>query len=131
MGDLASKQAVTRVNAEQASKRVMRRPTRLNNGEGCHHGVQRSCAEEAKSTSDQAPWLRRGNGDGMHTQEDVRNTGLPRRCGRVTRNRTPRGIGRAGEVAERFVVATKPGNSGGAKGPQFKDNAGSDAGPGD
>ena len=34
MGDLASKQAVTRVNAEQASKRVMRKPTPLNLGEG-------------------------------------------------------------------------------------------------
>jgi hypothetical protein len=42
LGGSASVQAVTRVNAEQASKRVMRRPTRLNNGEGCHHGVQRS-----------------------------------------------------------------------------------------
>ena len=31
----ASAQAVTRVNAEQASKRVMRRPTRRNFGEGC------------------------------------------------------------------------------------------------
>jgi len=30
MGDLASKQAVTRVNAEQASKRVTRKPTPLN-----------------------------------------------------------------------------------------------------
>jgi hypothetical protein len=26
-------------------------------------------------------------------------------------------------VTERFVVATKPGNAGGAKEPQFKDNA--------
>ena len=31
----ASAQAVTRVNAEQASKRLMRRPTRLVYGEGC------------------------------------------------------------------------------------------------
>ena len=34
MGDLASMQAETRVNAEQASKRVMQEPTRLNYGEG-------------------------------------------------------------------------------------------------
>ena len=34
------------------------------------------------------------------------------------------------EVAERFVVAWKPGNAGGAKGPQFKDNAGRGEGPG-
>ncbi len=95
LGGSASVQAVTRVNAEQASKRVTRGPTRLNHGEGCHHGVPSSRAEEAESTSDQAPWPRRGNGDGMHTQEDARNTGPPRRRGRVTRNRTPRGTGRA------------------------------------
>ena len=34
MGDLASMQAVTRVNAEQASEKVMRKPTPLNLGEG-------------------------------------------------------------------------------------------------
>src|ERR1043165_9423933 len=32
-------------------------------------------------------------------------------------------------VTERLVVAMKLGNSGGAKGPQFKDNAGSGTGP--
>ena len=40
LGDSASKQAVTRVNAEQASKRVMWEPTRLNNGEGRRCVVQ-------------------------------------------------------------------------------------------
>lgn len=34
MGDLASTQAGTRVNVEQASKRAMQEPTRLRNGEG-------------------------------------------------------------------------------------------------
>jgi hypothetical protein len=34
--DSASVQAVTRVNVEQASKRAMRKPTRLEYGEGCH-----------------------------------------------------------------------------------------------
>ena len=34
-------------------------------------------------------------------------------------------------VTERLVVAMKPGNAGGAKGPQFKDNATSSQGPGD
>jgi hypothetical protein len=34
IGDSASVQAVTRVNAEQASKRTMRRPTRHPFGEG-------------------------------------------------------------------------------------------------
>jgi hypothetical protein len=34
-------------------------------------------------------------------------------------------------VAERLVVPLKPGNAGGGKGPQFKTNATSGAGPGD
>jgi hypothetical protein len=33
-GELASTQAVTRVNAEQASKSLMQEPTRLRTGEG-------------------------------------------------------------------------------------------------
>ena len=37
IGDLASMQAVTRVNAEQASKSLMRTPTRRKRGEGCHY----------------------------------------------------------------------------------------------
>ena len=40
------------------------------------------------------------------------------------------GQARPVEMAERLVVVLKPGNSGGAKGPQFKDNAGSSKGPG-
>ena len=46
-GDSASMQAGTRVNAEQAPKRAMRKPTRLNYGEG-----RRSVDE----TSDKRPW---------------------------------------------------------------------------
>ncbi len=37
LGDLASMQAVTRVNAEQASKSATQEPTRRKFGEGCHH----------------------------------------------------------------------------------------------
>jgi len=40
------------------------------------------------------------------------------------------GQARPVEMAERLVVVLKPGNSGGAKGPQFRDNAGSSKGPG-
>jgi hypothetical protein len=36
VGDTASMQAVMRVNAEQASKRGMRKPTRRYFGEGCY-----------------------------------------------------------------------------------------------
>ena len=35
LGGSVTMRAATRVNAEQASKRVMRKPTRLSNGEGC------------------------------------------------------------------------------------------------
>ncbi len=38
-GGSASRQAVTRVNAEQASKEMTREPTRLHNGEGRRHWV--------------------------------------------------------------------------------------------
>ena len=41
------------------------------------------------------------------------------------------GWARRREVAERFVVPLKPGNSGGGKGPQFKTDATSGKGPGD
>ena len=41
LGGSATMRAATRLNAEQASKRVTRKPTRLNNGEGC----QRSGSE--------------------------------------------------------------------------------------
>ena len=48
LGDSASAQAVTRVNAEQASKRVTREPTRPEFGEG------RRCLEEEESDNTQA-----------------------------------------------------------------------------
>jgi hypothetical protein len=63
-------QAVTRVNAEQASKQVMREPTRLSYGEGRRWGDEQS---------DRVPQSRRGIGDGMHDEEPDRNTGSPLR----------------------------------------------------
>ena len=41
------------------------------------------------------------------------------------------GQARSERRTERFVVARKPGNAGGAKGPQFKDNVERDEGPED
>jgi len=43
-------QAVTRVNAEQASKRVMWKPTRLNNGEGRRPWKSRATSGPMDST---------------------------------------------------------------------------------
>jgi hypothetical protein len=59
IGDGASVQAVTRVNAEQASKRTMRRPTRRPFG-----GRLTRLGERAKQY---AQPLRRGSGDSMYT----------------------------------------------------------------
>jgi hypothetical protein len=131
VSDSASQQAVTRVNAEQASKRVMWEPTRLNNGEGRRRGVQRVSPEEGKRTNDKIPRSHRGNGDGMLTRKPGATRETP-----AVRARNPQLDAREGQagprgVTERLVVATKPGNAGGAKGPRFKDNATSTAGPGD
>jgi hypothetical protein len=52
-------QAVTRVNVEQASKRVMWKPTRLNNGEGRCPWRNRAMKVHGSH---------RGNDDGMHAR---------------------------------------------------------------
>jgi hypothetical protein len=61
IGDSASVQAVTRVNAEQAWKRTMRRPTRRP-----FRGRLTRLGYRAKSS---AQPLRRGSGDSMYTRK--------------------------------------------------------------
>ena len=74
------------MNAEQASKKSMRRPTRRCNGEGC----QRPGSERARTGR-----LRRGTGDSMHEEGRRRQHGKPRRwCARAG---IPQGTGRAGQ----------------------------------
>ena len=74
-------QAVTRVNVEQASKRVMWEPTRLNYGEG------RCWLEEVPhGQSEEANRSHRGSDDGMHERGMGKQHGKPRRCRRVTGN---------------------------------------------
>ena len=67
----------------------------------------------------------------MHARGGWTQHGKPRRW-RGTREPDPR-EGQAGPagVAERPVVARKPGNAGGAKGPQFESSAGRGTGHGD
>ena len=65
MGDSASRQAVTRVNAEQASKRVMRKPTRLFNGEGRRRETLSPDLGEDRVQRQYVSRFRRGTGDGM------------------------------------------------------------------
>ena len=59
-------QAVTRVNVEQASKRVMWKPTRLNYGEGRRLRSMRAMKLHG---------FHRGNGDGMHERGMISKTG--------------------------------------------------------
>ena len=123
MGDSASVQAVTRVNAEQASKRTMRRPTR----QGYRGRLTRLGSDERSSTPSRcAGVVAAACTQGKRTQH-----GKPQ--GVVGGDQPEAREGQAGRpgVAERFVVPMKPGNAGGGKGPQFKTDAIRGEGPGD
>src|SRR5271166_1874700 len=121
-GDRASVQAATRVNAEQASKRSMCRPTRqpfrgrlIRLGERAT-STPRRCTGVVAAACTQGKRTQHGKPQGV-----VRDDQPDAREGQA---------GRPG-VAERFVVPLKPGNAGGGKGPQFKTDAASGEGPGD
>src|SRR6516162_7582854 len=112
IGDRASVQAATRVNAEQSSKRSMCRPTRKwNRGRLTRMGDFRATSTPVRCTGVVAAACTQGK----RTQH-----GKPRRVIRDDQPDAREGqAGRAG-VAERLVVPQKPGNAGGGKGPQFK-----------
>ena len=61
IGDSASVQAVTRVNAEQSSKRTMRRPTR--------QPFRGRLIPLGEQSEEYAQPLRRGSGDSMYTRK--------------------------------------------------------------
>jgi hypothetical protein len=120
IGDRASVQAATRVNAEQA--RTMCRPTRqpfrgrltwrvrrARNTPRCCTGVVAAACTQGKRTQHGKP------------QGAIRDDQPEAREGQA---------GRSG-VAERPVVPVKPDNAGGGKGPQFKTDARRGEGPGD
>src|SRR5712675_850357 len=71
IGDSASVQAALRVNAEQASKRTMCRPTRLP-----YRGRLKWLGELSE---DYAPLLHRGIGGGMYTRKAYETREAPRR----------------------------------------------------
>jgi hypothetical protein len=115
IGDSASVQAVTRVNAEQSSKRTMRRPTRqpfrgrlIRLGESRAKSTTSCCAGVVATACTQGKRTQHGKPHGVVSDDQPEA-----REGQA---------GRLG-VAERFVVPLKPGNSGGGKGPQFKTDA--------
>ena len=111
-------QAVTRVNAEQASKHVMQEPTRLYVGEG---------RSRWNSTSESGSI---GPAGVMATACRQRGTDATREAPAViaVSDQPATRESQAGPygVAERPVVPRKPGNAGGGKGPQLKGNARSD-----
>jgi hypothetical protein len=69
IGDRASVQAATRVNAEQASKRTMCRPTR--------RPFRGRLTRLGETSEEYAQPLHRGSGGSMYTRESARNTGSP------------------------------------------------------
>src|ERR1700686_2878263 len=123
IGDSASVQAVTRVNAEQASKRTMRRPTRqpfrgrlIRLGGNERSSPPSRCAGVVATACTQGKRTQHGRPQGV-----VRDDQPEAREGQA---------GRPGE-AERFMVPRKPGNAGGGTEPQFKTDAIRSEGPGD
>ncbi len=105
-------QAGTRVNVEQASKQAMRKPTRLRYGEG-------------RRPPDLMSDIRLEESAGVVTsacmqEEVVWNTGSPSDGERDLQPEPREGQAGPCRVAERPVVARKPGNAGGAKGPWFR-----------
>jgi hypothetical protein len=108
MGDRASVQAATRVNAEQASKRTMCRPTRRP-----FRGRLIRLGDRAKTT----PRRCTGVVAAACTQGKRSQHGKPQDVARDGQPDTREGsAGRPG-VAERLVVPPKPGNAGGGKEP--------------
>jgi hypothetical protein len=122
IGDSASVQAATRVNAEQSSKRTMCRPTRqpfrgrLIRLDGRAKNMSSRCTGVVAAACTQGKRTKHGKPQGVikDDQPDARE-------------------GQAGRpgVAERFVLPMKPDNAGGGKGPQFKTNAARSEGHGD
>ena len=93
-GGSASTQAATRGNAEQTSKRLMRRPTRRSFGEGCQRPETppKMVANEQK-----AGRLRRGSGGGLGARGAQEPPGKPCRWrARVHREPARASLGRQG-----------------------------------
>ena len=88
LGGSATMRAATRVNAEQASKRLMRKPTRLGSGEGC----QRSGSERREHRPAPPGYWRR---HAWKRGTDATREALPVAWHAPTDS--PRGSGRAGQ----------------------------------
>ena len=114
MGDSASRQVVTRVNAEQASKRGDAEADPAKHG-GRPLPLESTSDGSSGSAGVVATTCLHGNVT-QHGKPDTAE-------GRDLPPDAREGQAGLGRVAERLVVPMKPGNAGGGKGPQFKDNA--------
>jgi hypothetical protein len=110
------------VNAEQASKRTMCRPTR--------RPFRGRLTRLGEMSEDYAQPLHRGSGGSMYTRKAHATRETPMRDQEDQPDAREGQAGRTG-VAERPVVPLKPGNAGGGKGPQFKTDARRGEGSGD
>jgi hypothetical protein len=110
------------VNAEQASKRTMCRPTR--------RPFRGRLTRLGEMSEEYAQPLHRGSGGSMYTRKAHATREAPMRDQEDQPDAREGQAGRTG-VAERLVVPMKPGNTGGGKGPQFKTDARRGEGPGD
>ena len=125
LGDPASRQAVTKVNAEQASKRIMQELTRRTFRGKPQSMGERGYTPRSDRTSGPTGVVATACCTGDPTQH-----GKPRAAGRGQPGAREGQTGPPG-VAERPVVPMKPGNAGGGKGPEFKDRARRGKEPGD
>ncbi len=120
-GGTANRQAVTRVNAEEASKGMMWEPTRPVIGEGRRRWGTRETGGIGRPMSDLTQRSHRGIGNGMSRNGRCLQHGKPH--GVEARDFQPdarEGQAGPGGVADRLGVPGKPGNSGGGKGPEFR-----------
>lgn len=108
-GGRANRQAVTRVNPEQASKVKSRTPTLLHSEEG-RRAVPSTPSEVGIA-------VRRGIGDGMSGQPSTQRESPERSEGRDLGRPIE---GRIVRESEGPIVPTKPGKLGGGKGPCFR-----------
>jgi hypothetical protein len=106
----ASRQAATRVNAEQAPKIPMRKPTRLHDGEGCHRRERRATRPER---------VRRGSGGGMSARRLDATRETPHDA--ATQPDAREGQAGSGGESERPIAPLKPAKADGGKGPWFKE----------
>ncbi len=116
----ASRQAATRVNAEQASKVKMWEPTRQYIGEGRRcwekgNGWNRPSHERSDPMVPPGYWQRHVDKREMSATREALFGG-----GCVLQPDSREGQAGPIGVADRLEVPLKPGNSGGGKGPEFK-----------